>query len=243
MSCFGGEDEHLYLAELTVDKLKLTSDTIQAVGDQPVLIGIKFIDFPLIQISQHDFYFVPRPAAKRTNTLEFHSGQSFLFSEKPRDLVKAIQHNPLKIYVFRRGDTYPTAETEVFLSGCFCNQIIMAENDDESAPKPFVMKGCFNLLDPGENQAGNIFFDFRLTCFGKYIVNQFHVQPKTIFFKNKNMKSEFFIERLGEVDYLTAKCLAKEKPEIFNSDSDREGKEDFYENYMKDRKSKSGLTI
>lgn len=124
MSCFGGHEEQLYLVELTVEKLKLTEEKVQDINDCPLVVKVKLIDFPILEISRQDFYFV-KPSQRDSNgTLEFAVGKCCLFTKQPRDLMRMMQSTPMKIGIFGAGDRFPIAETEIPLSGCLCDQVV-----------------------------------------------------------------------------------------------------------------------
>ena len=125
MSCFGGVEEQLYLVELTIEKLKLMPEKFHDFSDCPLVVKIKLIDFPIFEISRQDFYFVkPRPR-DNYGTLEFAVGKCCLFTKQPRDLIRMMQSTPMKIGIFCTGDSFPLAETEISLSGCLCDQVII----------------------------------------------------------------------------------------------------------------------
>lgn len=197
MGCFGGKDEQLYLLELMVGRLSLVSEKIKEVRDCQLVVKIKFIDFPVFEISRNDFNSaVPSPPDAQNGSLEYSAGKSCLFTKQPRDLVQGMQSNPLRIGVFCLGDTYPIAESEIPLSGCLCDQVAMAMNDPDHLPKPYSLKGAFSLGDPGGNPSGSISLDLRLTCFGKSITTRYQLQPKSFLFKNEKDEGEFCVRRV-----------------------------------------------
>lgn len=197
MSCFGGREEQLYLLELMVGRLILVPEKMREVGDSRLVIKIKFIDFPVFEISRADFDSArSSPPDAEDGSLDFSAGKSCLFTKQPRDLVQAMQSSPLRIGVFCFGDTYPLAESEVPLSGCLCDQVAMAMNDPENLPKPYTLKGGFHLADPGGNPSGTMSLDLRLTCFGKSIITHYRLQPKSFLFRNDKEGGEFCVRRV-----------------------------------------------
>lgn len=160
MSCFGGRDEQIYLVELTVERLRLTADKYrEELADCPPVVKLKFIDFPVFVIGRRDDELAdpPLPPAAdydESQGLTYACGKSCLFVRRPRDLVTAMQAQPLRIGVFRPGETYPLAEGTVPLSGCLCDQVAMSGNDREHRPRPYQLEGNYDLAQPGGNPAG-----------------------------------------------------------------------------------------
>ncbi|KAG7202674.1 hypothetical protein KM043_009848 [Ampulex compressa] len=203
MSCFGGRDEQIYIIEILVHKLQLTPGKIKDMGDYPVAVKIKFLDFPVFEITREDFYSVKPPPRDEDGTLHFMIGRSCLFIEQPKELVRELQSTAVKVGVFRVGDTYPTAETEIPLPGCLCDQIAMVANDADNLPKPFVLKGSFHLLDPGENPSGTLEIELRLTCFGRSIMSHYEMHQKFFVFRNGDKEREYCVKRALPFDYQT----------------------------------------
>jgi hypothetical protein len=154
MSCFGGKDDLIYLVELNVDRLRLTASKYnEDFVDCPPLVKLKFIDFPVFVIKRRDSVSTSCPYDE-SKGLVYAAGKSCLFVKKPRDLVTAMQLQPLKLGIFRDQETFPIAEASIPLSGCLCDQIAMAKNDPSHMPKPYELSGNYNIADPGSNYAG-----------------------------------------------------------------------------------------
>lgn len=201
MSCFGGSDDQIYMVEILIHKLTLTKSKIKDIGEYPVTVKVSFLDFPTFEITQHDFYSVKPPLPTEDGTLYFMIGRSCLFIKQPKHLVAELQSTAMKVGVFRLGDTYPIAETEITLPGCLCDQVAMAQNDPENLPKPFKVKGSFNLLDPGENPSGTLEMEMRMSCFGSSIMTHYELHPKFFAFRNKGREREFCVRRLVPSSY------------------------------------------
>ncbi|XP_011496560.1 PREDICTED: uncharacterized protein LOC105361152 [Ceratosolen solmsi marchali] len=197
MSCFGGRDDLIYLVELNVDRLRLTASKYQEdFSDTPPLVKLKFIDFPVFVIKRSDLACTPRPYDENKG-LVYAAGKSCLFVKKPRDLVTAMQLQPLKLGIFRCDETFPIAEASIPLSGCLCDQIAMARNDSTHMPKPYELTGNYNIADPGNNYAGSINILLRLTLFGSYIVSHYQIFDDSYEFKN-NFNEDFRIKKPPE---------------------------------------------
>lgn len=202
MSCFGGDEEQLYLLELLVDRLKIPEEKFKdaAVVDGsecPLVVKMKFLDFPAFEISQKDFYFTrPAAAPEDDGSRDFSAGRTCLFVRKPKVLVREMQSSPLKIGIFCAGDTYPLAETEVPLSGCLCNQVSMASNDADHLPPPYVLRGGYNLKDSGGNPSGTINLELRLSCFGKSVTTHYQLSGKSFLFKNDRDDGNYCVKRV-----------------------------------------------
>ncbi|KAK2576457.1 hypothetical protein KPH14_005788 [Odynerus spinipes] len=196
MSCFGGRDDQIYLVEVLIDKLQLTPAKIKDIGEQPVMIKIRFLDFPVFEITRKDFQSLTLPPPSNKGIVNFSMGRSCLFIRKPKDLVQELRTATVGIGVFCVGDTYPLAESSLRLPGCFCDQVAMSTNDPENMPKPYSVKGGFHLLDPGENPSGTLDMEMKITCFGRFITTRYELRPNFFIFKKQDDDlREFCVER------------------------------------------------
>lgn len=200
MSCFGGHDEQIYLIEILIDKLTLTPGKIKDIGGHPIVIKIKLLDFPVFELARDD-----SDASKRNQDVRFMVGKCCLFVKKPRDLVQGLRTSSLKIGVFRANDTYPTAETELTLPGCLCDQIAMIDNDPENQPKPFVMKGGIHLVDPGENPSGTLYMELIVACLGRIFRTHYELHPKSHASGEQDREREICVKRFVSPELLEEK--------------------------------------
>lgn len=200
MSCFGGHDEQIYLIEILIDKLTLTPGKIKDVGGHPIVIKIKLLDFLMFEFTRDD-----SDASKRDQDVRFMVGKCCLFVKKPRDLVQGLRSSSLKIGVFRADDTYPTAETELTLPGCLCDQIAMVDNDPENRPKPFVMKGGIHLVDPGENPSGTLYMELVVACLGRLFRTHYELHPKSLASGEQDKEREICVKRFVSPELLDEK--------------------------------------
>ncbi|XP_078035588.1 uncharacterized protein LOC144469325 [Augochlora pura] len=202
MSCFGGHDERIYIVEMLVHKLTLTKGKMKDIGEFPIAIKIKFLKFPVFEITRQDFYsYKPPPSEDEGCTWHFMIGRSCMFVMQPKELVRELQSTMIMVGVFRVGDTYPTAETEITLPGCLCDQVAMSQNDPENLPKPFVVKGTYNLIDPGDNESGTLDMELKLLCFGRSLMTHYELHPQFFAFKNQDKEREFCVRRLVPPSY------------------------------------------
>ncbi|XP_024937877.1 uncharacterized protein LOC107264887 isoform X2 [Cephus cinctus] len=160
-----------------------------------------------------------------SRSLWLRSGESCLFVRKPKVLVEELKKVALNLGVFCEGDTYPIAECKIPFSGCLCDQVAMAQNDPDHAPKPYSLKGGFHLVDPGENPSGTIDLDIRLVCLGKSISTQYQLDSTSFLFKNDKDESEFCVKPVittgvpGDVVELEEmKCPDSILPESFDEE-------------------------
>ncbi|XP_076166283.1 uncharacterized protein LOC143146155 [Ptiloglossa arizonensis] len=203
MSCFTQNDERIYMVEMLIHKLTLTRDKIKDIDEYPIVVKVRFMNFPVFEITRQDFYsYTPPPPEDDGCTLRFMIGRSCMFIMRPKDLVQELQSTMTKVGVFRLGDNYPIAETEITLPGCLCDQVAMAQNDANNLPKPFVVKDSYNLLDPGDNPSGSLEMELRLVCFGKSVMTEYEMQPKYFAFKNQDQEREYCVRRLVPAEYL-----------------------------------------
>lgn len=201
MSCFGGRDEQIYMIEILIQKLTLTRNKIKDIGEHSVSLKIKFLDFPVFEITREDFYSLKPPPPSEDGSIQFMIGRNCLFVKRPQDLVRELHSTMIKVGVFRSGDTYPIAETEITIPGCLCDQVAMALNDYANLPKPFTVKGSYNLLDPGENPSGTLELEMRLLCFGRSMMTHYEVHSKFFAFRNAGREREFCVRRLVPPSY------------------------------------------
>ncbi|EZA50962.1 hypothetical protein DMN91_012776 [Ooceraea biroi] len=196
MSCFGGHDEQIYLIEILIDKLTLTPGKIKDIAGHPIVIKIKLLDFPVFEFTRGD-----SDASRRDQDVSFMIGKCYMFIKRPRDLVGGLRSTCMKIGVFRAGDTYPTAESELTLPGCLCDQIGMIGNDPENQPKPFAVKGGFHLLDPGENPSGTLHMELIVVCLGRSFLTHYELHPKSVS-GEEDKEREICVKRFVPPEYL-----------------------------------------
>ncbi|XP_034935037.1 uncharacterized protein [Chelonus insularis] len=198
MTCFGSQEELLYLFEILIQDLELTQDKIHESGGAPLLLKIKFLSLPIFTITQMDFdpTNLIFNAEHKTGKISYLTGKSCLFSKKPQDLVKEMQKTPLKIGIFCLKDTYPIAEVTLPFTGCVCDQITMATNDFDHLPKPYVLQGTFGLLDPGGNPSGNLNLVIKIGCQGKYVTTHYQMEENSFVFKNDREEGRYLVQRV-----------------------------------------------
>ncbi|KAK0082871.1 hypothetical protein PV326_006961 [Microctonus aethiopoides] len=197
MSCFNSQEELLYLLELIVDNLILNADKIHESGDNLLVVKIKFLSMPPFVISQNDFETVNAINDVPNGKLNvFPTGISCLFSQRASDLVGEMQKTPLRIGIFCVGDIYPLAEAILPFTGCLCDQIAMALNDDDHMPEPYILHGQFGLLDPGKNPSGNINFKLKITCLGKHVTTYYQMEKNSFVFKSDRDVAQYLVKRV-----------------------------------------------
>ncbi|XP_018318353.1 uncharacterized protein [Mycetomoellerius zeteki] len=197
MSCFGGHDEQIYLIEILIDKLTLTPGKIKDIGEHPIVIKIKLLDFPVFEFTRDD-----SDASKRDQDVRFMVGKCCLFVKRPRDLVQGLRSSSLKIGVFRADETYPTAEAELTLPGCLCDQISMLGNDPENQPKPFMVKGGIHLVDPGEEPSGTLHMELIVACLGRIFKTHYELRPKSFISGEQDKEREIRVTRFVPPEFL-----------------------------------------
>lgn len=203
MSCFGGHDEQIYLIEILIDKLTLTPGKIKDVAGHPIVIKIKLLDLPVFEFTRED-----SDASRRDQDVSFTIGKCCMFIKRPRDLVAGLRSACMKIGVFRAGDTYPTAETELALPGCLCDQIGMIGNDPDNQPAPFTVKGGFHLLDPGENPSGTLHMELVVARLGRGFWTHHELHPKPVS-GEEDKQREIWVKRFVPAEYLREKIPAE----------------------------------
>ncbi|XP_033226858.1 uncharacterized protein LOC117179311 isoform X2 [Belonocnema kinseyi] len=208
-TCSNFNEEQLYMLEFLIDHIDLNTETMKRVENSSLSVNLKFIDFPVFDISQEEFLHAKKnvqgPNKSKSEKLksglvDFSMGKSCLFPKKPNDLVQAMRSTPLKVGIFiatekneyePEEEKLPICETKVLLSGCLCNQVAMSMNDKNHLPKPYVIKNTYNLIDNQGDPSGTITLFLRLSCFGKSIVTQFALQDSSFLFKSSQSPNEF----------------------------------------------------
>ncbi|XP_018345869.1 PREDICTED: uncharacterized protein LOC108750702 [Trachymyrmex septentrionalis] len=212
MSCFGGHDEQIYLIEILIDKLTLTPDKMKDIGEHPIVIKMKLLDLPVFEFTQ-DSSDAPK---RRDQDVRFMVGKCCLFAKRPRDLVQGLRSSNLKLGVFRADETYPTAEAELTLPGCLCDQISMLGNDPENQPKPFIVKDGVNLVDPGEEPSGTLHMELIVVCLGRIFKTLYELRPKSFVSGEQDKEREIRVTRFVPPEFLEKDVKLQEitpKPE------------------------------
>ncbi|XP_014479700.1 PREDICTED: uncharacterized protein LOC106746993 [Dinoponera quadriceps] len=221
MSCFGGHDEQIYLIEILIDRLTLTPGKIKDIGGHPIVIKIKLLDLPVFEITR-DQTDASKAELPQDGSVRFAAGKCCLFVKQPRDLVRDLRSTSLRAGVFRADDTYPTAETELTLPGCLCDQVAMIGNDPGNLPRPFTVKGGFHLLDPGENPSGTLHMELTITCLGRLYATRHELHPKSpVLAESEDKERELYVKRYVPPEFLPQKealpevapIVEKAKPE------------------------------
>ncbi|KAL6432485.1 hypothetical protein ACFW04_006814 [Cataglyphis niger] len=231
MSCFGGYNEQMYLVEILIDKLTLTPVKIKDIGEHPIVIKIVFLDLPLFEFTR-DY-----DASKRgQEDMRFLIGKCCLFIKRPRDLVHELRSTKVRIGVFRGGDTYPTAEADLTMSGCLCDQIAMVDNEPGNQPKPFIMKGGFHLLDPGEQPSGTLNMELIIVCLGRISKTNYELLPKSFISGEQDKEREIYVKRFVPPEFLEipekVEIKVEKPPKIEKKKKEKKGKK------KKDKKGK-----
>ncbi|XP_011310070.1 uncharacterized protein [Fopius arisanus] len=195
MSCYDSLDVQLYLLELTLESLHLTDEKVYECDKRPLLVKIKYLDLPIFVLSPRDFdHLSPSGNETKNGSTLFSSGRSCLFGKMPKSLVREMQTEDLKIGVFCVNETYPIAQAALRVSGCMCDQIAMAGNDNDHLALPFTMGGEYGLVDPGENHSGIINLRVKLTCLGKYVTTHYQMRDNAFVFKSDREVGEFLVK-------------------------------------------------
>ncbi|XP_029174360.1 uncharacterized protein LOC114942990 [Nylanderia fulva] len=198
MSCFGGSNEQIYLIEILIDKLTLTPVKIKDIGEHPIVIKIVFLDLPVFEFTRDS----DAPKRDHQEDVRFLIGKSCLFVKRPRDLVSELRSTKVRIGVFRKGDTYPTAETDLILPGCLCDQVAMIGNDPDNQPAPFTVKGGFHLVDPGENPSGTLYLELVIACLGRVFKTNYEIRPKSLASDERDKEREIYVIRFVSPEFL-----------------------------------------
>lgn len=214
-TCSNSNEEQLYMLEFLIDHIDLYAEMMKRVANSPLSVNLKFIDFPVFEISQEEFLHAKKNVQApnkskseklKSGSVDFSMGKSCLFPKKPNDLVQAMRSTPLKVGIFiatakneyepEEEEEPPICETKVLLSGCLCDQVAMSMNDKNHLPEPYVIKNTYNLIDNQGNPSGTITLFLRLSCFGKSIVTQFALRDSSFLFKSSQSPNEFQCTRI-----------------------------------------------
>lgn len=191
-----GERENMFLLEVLVDyvtihnsRLNLDPQTLQNLGEACVMF--QFLNYPPLVVCQEDF-------GKRTShygattDIKFNSGKSCLFSFRSRHMP-IPQTFQIQVYVIRKvisrnGGTgkKTLATTNIDLGEDFAAIMRISRISVIDSQTPlFQTKGdTYALQSLDGTVVGEIKVFLRLSCFGQYIVTQFHQGEKeTYLFK------------------------------------------------------------
>ncbi|KAL2713428.1 Protein aurora borealis [Vespula squamosa] len=205
-NCINKNDEQLFALEVFVKDVTLCVDKSQKKESNEIGIDLKFIDFPVIRIFQHEYNLTKVEKLKeiyndtKSRIVNFNCGKTHLFLRNPNELISAMRSSPLTldVYKIKSINICPyeiikdsLGEAKIPLYGCLCDQVSMAINDINHAPKPYVIKNKFILLNQERMMSGMIAIFLRLLCVGKYSITEFTIDEKTLLFKNQYFPDEF----------------------------------------------------
>ncbi|XP_043467821.1 uncharacterized protein LOC122502034 [Leptopilina heterotoma] len=220
------DEEQLYMFEFLIDQINLTNNAKKLIGKIPICVRLKFLDYPIITLIPEEEELIPegkkikkkkKSSQKLKNeksistAVNFDIGKSCLFSKNPFDLIQALRSEPLEVGIFTmekerlleeendEKKEFPICQAKVLLSGCLCDQVMMALNDRNHLPKPYVLKNTYNLADDEGNPFGTITLFLRLSCCGKTIETQFALQENSFLFKNTKSNNEFQCSNFSKV--------------------------------------------
>ncbi|XP_024940045.1 uncharacterized protein LOC112494241 [Cephus cinctus] len=169
----------IYIFETFASKLTLKSDVVKDAETKNFIIKINFLNFPIMEInSTHKS---STDIISEYEEFIFNSGQLHHFNAKPKDLMKSIIKNPLKIGIFRLGDSFPLCEAIIPFSGCACE--LSLYSGIGKSPKPLELEGPFYLMDPGKNSAGHVQLQVAIKPYGRSIHTYYTLQHDILTFK------------------------------------------------------------
>ncbi|XP_043795613.1 uncharacterized protein LOC122716519 [Apis laboriosa] len=173
----------LYLLDIYVEQLMLNKDVYIDTNGAKLVVKVAFINFPPTEVNE-------RERSLKNETIYvygFRCGQSIHFSMPTEELVNKMKKALLKIGIFKANDTFPICHIFTHLSGCACDMAKVAIKD----PTPYVFRGPFELLDPGNNFAGQLDIDITVRNLGRALVTPYVLAPKCFVFKNEPDGPEF----------------------------------------------------
>ncbi|XP_076171494.1 uncharacterized protein LOC143148740 [Ptiloglossa arizonensis] len=172
----------LFILDVYVTQLMLNKEVFFDTGGAPLIIKIVFINFPVIIVAER------KRSRKNDNYVyEFKAGQSYNFSMRFEELVKRMKKVPLNIGVFRENDNYPICNARTHLNGCACDLgTLKVEN-----PKSFIFRGPFDLVDSGNNFAGQVGINITIINMGRCMMRYYALAPKCFLFKSGPEGNEY----------------------------------------------------
>ncbi|XP_076248672.1 uncharacterized protein LOC143188350 [Calliopsis andreniformis] len=185
----------LYHLDVYVTQLTLNKETYTDTGGASLLAKVVFLNFPVLEVTERSRYH--KNEVNDIYVFEFHGGQTFHFSMPCEELVKKMKKVPLNIGVFRIDDCFPICYVRTFLNGCACDLGTLRVEK----PKPFVFRGPFDLVDPGNSFAGQMALEITITNMGRYVITHYALAPNCFLYKT---------EPDGEENLCTYKETSKE---------------------------------
>ncbi|CAK9803931.1 hypothetical protein ANTPLA_LOCUS3873 [Anthophora plagiata] len=173
----------LYLLDVYVTRLMLNKEVYTDTGGSTLVTKVIFINFPATEVIERS----RSVKDEKIYVYEFKSGQSCHFSMTCEELVKKMKRIPLKIGVFRVDDNFPICYIYTHLTGCACDMGSLAVEN----PVPYVFRGPFELVDPGNNFAGHLDLDITVLNLGRSLVIPYALAPDCFVFKTEPEGQEF----------------------------------------------------
>ncbi|XP_076763743.1 uncharacterized protein LOC143431114 [Xylocopa sonorina] len=173
----------LYLLDVYVTRLTLNKDVYADTGGSTLVVKVGFLNFPATEVVERD----RRVKDEELFVYEFERGQSCHFSMMSDQLVKTMKRVKLRIGVFRVDDGFPICHVHTYVNGCACDLGLVCI----SKPAPFVFKGPFDLVDPGNSFAGQLELVITVTNLGRSLVTPYGLAPNCFVFKNNSEGPEY----------------------------------------------------
>lgn len=206
MNSLMDSEERLYMLEILVNQLNLSPNNFQTQTATPIKVVFKFAHLPPFSVDEKEILQMKKRKSQH-GTIDFTSGQSFVFAKRPADFKKLIQAQPLKAEVYKTNlnsmwpedepdDELFLCETIIPLTGCLCDQFEMALNDQDHLPAPYEVRKTYELVDRRKQPQGTLNLFLRISCHGRSIVNEFSRTDTSLIFKNPKFPSEFQCSRI-----------------------------------------------
>lgn len=111
----------IFVLDIFVSHLRLSPEILKDAGETNFIVKINFNNFPPVEVRQNNA--APKILPDIFLDFLFYQGQIRYFSLTTEELVKLIKNNPLKIGVYRDGDSFPMCEVKIPLYGCACSLV------------------------------------------------------------------------------------------------------------------------
>ena len=111
----------IFLLDTFVSHLCLRPQILKDAGNTTFIVKVNFNNFPSISIRPNTSS--PKILADCSSDFLFYKGAIRYFSMAVKRLAKLMKENPLKIGVFREGDSFPMCQVIIPLFGCACGLV------------------------------------------------------------------------------------------------------------------------
>ncbi|XP_051173945.1 uncharacterized protein LOC127289810 [Leptopilina boulardi] len=213
----------IFLFNIFVSHIRLHSNIVNDAGETIFLVKIYFKNLPTIIIRDNCLRGKILPVDNFYEFI-FNAGEFQYFAKKINELITILKEYPLKIGIYREGDSFPLCQVEIPFFGCACS--LISSDSKKNLSKNFTIDGEFNLLDPGENPSGKISIKATLVNCGRSVSSYYRPQAQSFIIKKYHLGTEY---EFFQVSNNNSKIISQKLSEINLSSNYQQ----FYDNFIK----------